>query len=438
MKKFIIFLILIIIGITGYVIYVETNKNKIPPLQTELEKVQVEEYYIYGTTLNMKGSLTVENFAFDKIELVLYNEDIKIEKEENLQKRFKIIPIEHEQEENTINFYISKLINEGFYLDDIEIGNYNIFIRTTHKEIIEEKETITYKYYSLENKTEYKETTYYTMSKYNKKILINSNHDYNTMMFNITKNQDKLDVYDIVLDAGHGGIDPGAVVKEEKESDYTLEIVLKLKEKLESSGLKVLLTRDVDTLKEDEYFDEYGKGGRAQISHEVYSKYVLSIHLNKNTSSSVSGIELYTAANINYDFAKSLVEEIVNNTSITHSNRKTFKMYNGVYTHNFTKEEIENSLKNYEKKEYVPYNITTDSNYLYMIRETGGIMTGAYVDDRNEKQTANDYYNSNIGAEAYLLELAYLSNANDLTKIKTEQEEYVEAIGNSIIKYLNK
>lgn len=438
MKKFVIFLVLIIIGIVGYIIYVETIKNKIPPLETELEKVEIEEYYIYGTTLNMKGLLTLENIDFDKLELVLYNEDIKVEKDETIEKRFKIIPIEYEQEENTINFYISKLINTGFYLDNIEPGDYNMFVRATEKETIDEEEIIKYKYYSLENKTEYKETTYYTMSKYNRKIVINSNNNYNTMMFNITKNQDKLDVYDIVLDAGHGGIDPGAVIKDEKESDHTLEIVLKLNEKLKASGLKVLLTRDVGSLKEDEYFDEYGNGGRAQISHEVYSKYVLSIHLNKNTSSSVSGIELYTPANINYDFAKDLVEEIVNNTSITYSNRKTFKMYNGVYTHNFTKEEIETALKNYEKKEYVPYDITTDSNYLYMIRETGGIMTGAYVDDRNEKQIANDYYNSNIGAEAYLLELSYLSNPRDLTKIKNEQEEYVEAIANSIIEYLNK
>ena len=113
-------------------------------------------------------------------------------------------------------------------------------------------------------------------------------------------------------------------------------------------------------------------------------------------------------------------------------------MFNGVYTHNFTKSEIESSKKQSEDKGYTPYDITTDSSYLYMIRETGGIMTGAYVDDRNEKQPANDYYNSNIGTESYLLEVSYLSNKQDLTIIKKEQDKYTEAMANSIIKHFNK
>ena len=438
MKKFITIIILILLALVGYIVYVEISRNKIIPLTTEEEKVEINEYYIYGTTLNMKGSLNVENLSYDKAELVLYNEELKLDKKESKEKRFTIIPMEYEQVENTINFHISELINDGLYLDNIEIGDYKIFIRTTHKETIEDEEQITYKYYILDNKTEYKDTTYYTMSKYNRKIVINSENDYQTMMLNVTKNQDKLDVYDIVIDPGHGGIDPGAVIKGEKESEHTLAISLKLEEKLKKAGLKVRLTRYEDTLTEKDYFDEYGTGGRAQISHEVYPKYLISIHLNKNTSSKVRGIELYTPANINYDFAKDLVEQVVNNSSIEYSNMKMFKMFNGVYTHNFTKSEIESSNTQAEEKGYTPYDITTNSSYLYMIRETGGIMTGAYVDDRNEKQTGNDYYNSNIGSEAYLLELSYLSNKQDLTIIKEEQDKYIEAIANSIIKNFDK
>ena len=40
-----------------------------------------------------------------------------------------------------------------------------------------------------------------------------------------------------------------------------------------------------------------------------------------------------------------------------------------------------------------------------MLRETGGIATSAYVDGRNPSYGANMFYNSNIGVEAYLLEL---------------------------------
>ena len=438
MKKFIIIVIFIMLVFAGYVVYVEVSKNKEEPLKAELEKVNIEEYYIYGTTLNMKGSLTVENFIFGEIDLVLYNKDLKLEKKESKEKRFTSIPIKYEKVDNTISFLVSETINEGLYLDNIEIGNYTMFIRVMNKETIDEKEIITYKYYPLENLTEYKETTYYTMKKYNRKIVINSNNDYQTMMFNVTKNNENKEVYDIVIDAGHGGMDPGAVINGEKESTYTLKIALKVKDRLEKAGLKVKLTRDENSLADNEYFGEYGKGGRAQISHEVFAKYLLSIHLNKNNSSSVKGIELYTPANINYDFAKDLVNEIVNNTSIVYSTRKTFKKFDGVYTHNFTESEIQKSLDEYAKKNYEPYNITTNSSYLYMIRETGGIMTGAYVDNRNEEQTGNDYYNSNIGSESYLLELSYLSNPSDLNIIKQEEDKYVLAISNAIIANIDK
>lgn len=437
MKKFIVIVVLIALAFGGYVVYVETTKEKEAPLVVELEKAEISEYFIYGTDLNIKGSLNVENFNFDEFDLVLYNKDLKLKKEEPREKRFTIIPIIYEKNENTVNFYLSELINEGMYLDNIENGNYHILIRTTHKEIMEEEEIITYKYYSLNNITQYPETTYYTMSKYNRKIVIDSNNEYQTMMLNIKENKDK-EIYDIVIDAGHGGRDPGAVVKGEKESTYTLDLALKLKEKLDNAGFKVKLTRDENSLGDQEKFNEYGKGGRAQISHEVYAKYLISVHLNENVSKSVNGVEVYTPANINYDFAKNLVEEIVNNTSIEYSDRKTFKMYNGVYTHNFTETEIQSSLEGYEEKNFTPYDITTKSSYLYMIRETGGIMTGAYVDNRNEKQTGNDYYNSNVGTEAYLLELCYLSNANDMKILKEEKDNYINAISNSMITHFDK
>ncbi len=431
MKKsvFIILIIIIAISSIGYVIYVEKNKEKIIPLSTEQEKVAVTEYYIYGTTLNMKGTLTIENLDFDKIELVLYND-----------KDFLEYEIEYDEDGNKVNFYLSDLINEGLYLDNIEIDKRYMFIRTTKE--LEEKDNegnpqYEYKYYGLENKTEYPKTTYYTMSKYNRKIEINSDNTYQTMMLNIKENKDK-EIYDIVIDAGHGGIDPGTTVNEQKETDFTLDIAKLLKEDLTKKGFTVKLTRDEDTLKEDEWFEEYGKNGRAQISHEVYAKYLFSVHLNSSTSSKVKGIEIYTPSDINYELAKSIAESIVDNTSLDYSIQKTYKRFNGVYTHNFSESEINSSNEKAIEKGQTPYDITTKSNYLYMIRETGGIMTGAYVDDRNEKQQANDYYNSNIGTEAYLMELGYLSSENDLNIIKTEQKQIAEAIAKSIESNLKK
>ena len=68
-----------------------------------------------------------------------------------------------------------------------------------------------------------------------------------------------------------------------------------------------------------------------------------------------------------------------------------------------------------------------------MIRETGGIMTGAYIDDSNPEEVGvNKYYNSNIGNETYLLELGYISNLDDLNNLLEKEDQYVEAIVTAI------
>ena len=183
--------------------------------------------------------------------------------------------------------------------------------------------------------------------------------------------------------------------------------------------------------------DEYNKHGRAVIPNEVKSKYTFSIHINKNTSSKVSGIEIYTAKGINYDLANSLVDNITSYTGLGYSSNKLYKMFNGVYTHNFTEEEIEDSLAGYEKKGYKAYNVTENSNYLYMIRETGGYLTGAYVDDSNpDKVGINPYYKNNIANESYLLELGYLSNKSDLEILIESKDTLAKAISDAIIKEL--
>ena len=63
-----------------------------------------------------------------------------------------------------------------------------------------------------------------------------------------------------------------------------------------------------------------------------------------------------------------------------------------VYSRNFTTNEINESLKDYRDKNLEPYDISTKSNYYYMIRETGGIITGAYVDDRNSVIISVTYF----------------------------------------------
>lgn len=420
MKKLIgIIFLLLVLGFGGYFVYVNyiMDKGIIP----EEEIGTISEYYIYGDHLNFKGSLEIEDMTYNDICLNLYNGEVDMDTE-----------IISSNDGTKIDFYFSEYINDGFYLDSLERSNYYWFLKLTYDNSEDPEEPII-KYYILRNDTEYKETVYYTMSKYNNKILINSDNKYGTMSFDVKENSDN-GIYDITIDPGHGGMDSGGSISGYNESDFTMAISKKVKENLEKDGFKIKLTYDEGELTRNDLLDEYNVGGRAIIPNEVKSKYTFSIHINKNTVKSVHGIEVYTPANINYDFAKNIANNLVEQTELDYSTNRLYKMFNGVYTRNFTEDDVLSSLKGYEDKGYEPYDVSTNSNYYYMIRETGGYMTGAYIDDGNpEKVGVNPYYNSNIANETYLLELGYLSNSSDLNIINNSIDKLAKVISDTII-----
>ena len=407
MKKFLIFLGLLLLGCLGYIIYDTCAEVKIPVLVTEDKVIDIDKLYIYGTHLNMKGIYNLN----DEAELVLYNGNFLT---------YKI---------NISNgaFNLSDYINDGIYLDDIPKGKYYLFLRTKYTENDEEK----YKYYSLKNNTNYPDTVYYTMSNYSKKLILNSEDSYPTMMLNVTKVKNN-DVYDIVIDPGHGGRDGGASKYGYCETDFTMDIAIKLRKSLEEHGFRVKLTYEEDQLSDEDKLPEYGVHGRAVIPREVNAKYLFSIHLNSSNYSDINGLEIYTAKNINYDFAKLLVNNITTKANISYSNNKINKIDNSIYSRNFTQEDVEDTIQDYVDEKLSPYNVTTNSNYYYMIRETGGIVTGAYVDNRNAKITGNPYVYNNVGTETYLLELGYISNKKDLNNMIDNMDNFVEGIANSI------
>ena len=407
MKNFLILIGVLFLIFCGFVVYDIYYKEKIPVLTIEEDKVSVDKLYIYGTHLNMEGSY---NFI-DSADLVLYDGDF----------------ISYEINYLDGKFNLSNLINDGIYLDDIPKGDYYLFLRTKYMEDGVEK----YKYYALINNTEYQDTSYYTMSNYNKKIVIDNEDSYPTMMMRVSNNNEN-DVYDIVIDPGHGGMDGGASKNGYKETDFTMKLASGVKSKLEEYGFKVKLTYEEGQLSSNEKLEEYGVHGRAVVPREVNAKYLFSLHLNSSNSSSVSGLEVYTAKNINYDLAKILVNNITTFSGLGYSNNKINKIFDSIYSRNFTQENIDSSMKDYKEKELNPYEITTNSNYYYMIRETGGIVTGAYVDGRNSEILGNPYVKSNVGTESYLLELGYLSNKDNLNNVINNMDKYVEGIAVSI------
>ncbi len=91
----------------------------------------------------------------------------------------------------------------------------------------------------------------------------------------------------IVLDAGHGGKDPGASGNGVKEKDVALAVILKLGEYLSQlPDMKVVYTRDKDV------FVELNE--RAHIANRSGAELFVSVHCNSNPSSRPHGAETYT------------------------------------------------------------------------------------------------------------------------------------------------
>ena len=94
-----------------------------------------------------------------------------------------------------------------------------------------------------------------------------------------------LTVRTIMLDAGHGGKDPGAMGNGVVEGDLVLKAVKLLGANLKKRGFTVLYTRSGDTfLKLDE---------RTGMANRRRADLFVSIHVNANHDSGVSGIETY-------------------------------------------------------------------------------------------------------------------------------------------------
>ncbi|MHA3775523.1 N-acetylmuramoyl-L-alanine amidase [Verrucomicrobiota bacterium sgz303538] len=93
----------------------------------------------------------------------------------------------------------------------------------------------------------------------------------------------------VILDPGHGGYDKGAGSPFGFEKDFTLDVALRVKAKLERRGLKVLMTRSSDVF--------IPLHERPRTANNTPDAIFVSIHFNSATSNPAArGFEIYSIA----------------------------------------------------------------------------------------------------------------------------------------------
>jgi len=447
-KKLII--LIIIIGGLGFGAYSYFNEESKKERATEKlfetvnkKQVEITKYIVYGTHLNIEGELDKKLYEDNILDAKLILKDLKNKTQE--------FDIEYElSNDDKFTFKNSNKLNEGIDLEELKNGNFYFFLRITEKELNDKEKKENVEYYSLKNTTDYEDLEYYTITKNEKnnkiEILFGSRVRRGTEIgfMNVVGTETKLpdNVYDIVIDPGHGGKDGGAVAtyngKKYAEKDITLDYAKDLKTALEEVGLKVKLTRDGTNEEELGIYDMYGKGGRAVVPNEVKAKYTLSLHLNSaEYKMNKGGVEIYAPSNAKLELASLLADNLVEYAKTSYSPNVTYKVEDGVYVRNYSRSEIESSAESAKSAGRKPYKLTTDTPYLFMVREPGGIATNAYVDGRNTDYGKNPYYNSNMGVESYLVELGFMNSNNDLDNILNNRNLYVEGIKQTFKNFLD-
>ena len=133
----------------------------------------------------------------------------------------------------------------------------------------------------------------------------------------------------IVVDAGHGGKDPGTHAGSLREKDIVLDIARKVRDELTAAGFEVIMTRDRDV------FVPLEK--RAFIANDSGADLFLSIHANAARSHRAQGLETFylnladspeaeevaarenATANVRMADMPKLIEQIMNNNRIDES-----------------------------------------------------------------------------------------------------------------------
>ena len=105
--------------------------------------------------------------------------------------------------------------------------------------------------------------------------------------YNLSVHPKGYKVTKVVIDAGHGGKDPGCNGIRTKEKDVALAVALKLGKYIEQNFPDVTV---IYTRKDDNFVELFQ---RAEIANKNKADLFISIHCNANPSTSATGVETY-------------------------------------------------------------------------------------------------------------------------------------------------
>ena len=140
---------------------------------------------------------------------------------------------------------------------------------------------------------------------------------------------------DVVLDAGHGGADPGKVAADGTlEKDINLAVAKKVEAALKKQGIRVSMTRTADEMVHEEGMPQEKQTDmrlRCDRINSSGARCAVSIHQNSFTDTSASGAQVfyYTGSEEGRQFADLMQAELIR--QVDPANRRVSKANDSYY-----------------------------------------------------------------------------------------------------------
>ncbi|WP_291204583.1 N-acetylmuramoyl-L-alanine amidase [Hyphomonas sp.] len=212
----------------------------------------------------------------------------------------------------------------------------------------------------------------------------------------------------VVIDAGHGGRDPGAMaLTGGKEKEITLKAALALRDVLEKGGkYDVRLTRESDIYVEHE--------DRVTLARNWGADLFISLHADAAGSASVSGASVYT----------------ISARGETRIDREATKNDWKIAIEDGTPERLNGLLEDLVKRETKTRSAEFAEFLLPQLEKAGPVL-------RNTHRNAGFYVLLAPDVPAVLLELGFLTNEADAKRLQSDKgrKAAVEAIAEAIDTY---
>lgn len=218
---------------------------------------------------------------------------------------------------------------------------------------------------------------------------------------------------DILIDPSQGDIQ-GFTASDDKttEQELSLKYALSLKSNLQQYGYNVKLTRDDDSVPGGCAYDEpYCDSGRVAMAYEDNPKLYILIGFNGTNG---SGFEI-TDSNLNSHTLARLIKSSLS-PLISPSERVSGQLEAGIFNKTYNDED------------------GNKIDYLYLIRETGGLLMNS------DNQDASDFNTNPVGAETIEIDPGYISEDADFEKLNDDSEidSFTKALATAIDQYINR